>query len=338
MPRAAIHAACALLLVTLVAPSAGAQSVIPLAIPDAWKLVYRRPAEIPFPPENRFSEAKFELGRKLFFDPTLSSTGTIACATCHVPRYAWGSPPVRPAGADGRPPPRKPPSLLDLAWADQLMWDGSQADLDSQALEPLTNPGIMGNTMPALIARLGATAEYDAAFAAAFPRRGLTAETIGQALGTFERTLVSPPSAFDGWIAGDERAISRLAKRGFVVFNDMSTRCADCHSGWRFTDGTFRDTGMTDADLGRGKLRPDVGYLQHAFKTAGLRQVSDRAPYMHDGSIATLDAVIDHYATPRVRRASMPEYIRGFRLTPAERSALKAFLATLSVPEPPAPE
>jgi cytochrome c peroxidase len=333
--RAAIHAVCAILFAMLIAPSVCAQGVTVLTIPDAWKLAYRRPASIPFPDENPFSEAKLELGRTLFFDPRLSSPGTFACATCHVPRYGWGSPPVRPVGADGRPPPRKPPSLLDLAWADQLMWDGSERDLDSQALEPLTNPRIMGNAMPALIARLQTIARYSAAFAMAFPRRGITAETIGQALGTFERTLVSPPSAFDSWIDGDENAISRLAKRGFVIFNGMSTRCADCHSGWRFTDGTFRDTGMADADLGRGMRRPDVGYLQHAFKTPGLRQTADRAPYMHDGSLATLDAVIDHYATLRVRRASMPDYIRGFRLAPAERSALKAFLAILSAPQAP---
>jgi cytochrome c peroxidase len=190
----------------------------------------------------------------------------------------------------------------------------------------------MGNTLPMVIERLAASPDDVASFAAAFPGRGITAQTIGQALGTFERTLVSPRSPFDDWIDGNDTAISPAAQRGFLIFNDMSTRCVDCHAGWRFTDGTFRDTGMTDADLGRGALRPEIGYLQHAFKTPGLREIASRAPYMHDGSLADLDAVIEHYAVPKMRRASMPDYIRGFVLSPSDRDALKAFLATLSAP------
>jgi cytochrome c peroxidase len=178
---------------------------------------YRRPAVIPFPDDNAFSEAKAALGQRLFFDPALSSSGTISCATCHDPAYGWGSPPVRPLGAEGRLPARKAPSLLDLAWAEQLMWDGSERDLDSQALEPLTNPRIMGTTLPELTAHLRAIADYSAAFEAAFPGRGITPETIGQALGTYERTLVSPRTAFDAWIEGDAQAISPDAARGFVI-------------------------------------------------------------------------------------------------------------------------
>jgi cytochrome c peroxidase len=309
-----------------------AQASPPVGVPEAMKQRYRRPAAIPFPDDDPFTEAKAALGRRLFFDPLLSATGTLACATCHSPAHGWGSPPVRPAGADGLPPARKSPSLLDLAWAEQLMWDGSETDLESQTREPLTNPRIMGNAMPALLARVSSRPGYVAAFEAVFPGRGITPETIGQALGTFERTLVSPRSTFDAWVDGDSDAISAEAQRGFVIFNNLSTRCADCHSGWRFTDGTFRDTGMTDADLGRGALRPEVGFLQHAFKTPGLRETAHRGPYMHDGSLADLDAVIDHYANLRVHRPSLPEYIRGFTLSADERAALKAFLATLSTP------
>ena len=333
MARTSIAAAWLALALALVAVSLAAAEPA-IEVPEAMKQRYRRPAAIPFPDDNPFSAAKAALGRRLFFDPMLSANGTLACATCHSPAHGWGSPPVRPAGADGQPPARKPPSLLDLAWAEQLMWDGSERDLDSQVLEPLTNPRIMGNAMPIVVARLAARPDYAAAFEAAFPGRGIASETIGQALGTFERTLVSPWSAFDAWVAGDADAISPEAQRGFLIFNNMSTRCADCHSGWRFTDGTFRDTGMTDGDLGRGGLRPEVGFLQHAFKTPGLRQLAWRGPYMHDGSLADLDAVIDHYATPRVRRPSLPAYIRGFVLADDERSALEAFLATLSTGRP----
>jgi cytochrome c peroxidase len=305
----------------------------PPAVPEAMKQRFRRPHEIPFPPDNPFSEAKAALGRRLFFEPALSASGSLRCATCHDPAHGWGSPPVRPAGADGTKPARKPPSLLDLAWAEQLMWDGREADLDSQIVEPLTDPHIMGNTLPVVIARLDARPDYIAAFATVFPERGITAQTVAQALATFERTLVSPRSRFDDWIDGDDGAISPAAQRGFVLFNDLATRCVDCHAGWRFTDGTFRDTGMKDADLGRGALRPDIPYLQHAFKTPGLREIASRGPYMHDGSLADLDDVIEHYAVPPVRRASMPDYIHGFELTPVDRSALEAFLKTLSAPD-----
>jgi len=302
-------------------------------VPEAMKQRFRRPHEIPFPPDNRFSAAKAALGRRLFFEAALSASGSLRCATCHDPAHGWGSPPVRPAGDDGTPPARKPPSLLDLAWAEQLMWDGRESDLDSQVVEPLTDPHIMGNTLPVVIARLDARPDYVGAFAAAFPGRAITAQTIGQALATFERTLVSPRSRFDQWIDGDDGAISPAAQRGFVLFNDMATRCVDCHAGWRFTDGTFRDTGMPDSDLGRGALRPEIAYLQHAFKTPGLREIASRGPYMHDGSLADLAAVIEHYAVPPVRRPSMPDYIHGFELTPVDRAALEAFLHTLSAPD-----
>jgi cytochrome c peroxidase len=311
---------------------AAAPAAETVSVPSAMKQRFRRPRDIPFPPDDPFSAAKAALGRQLFFEPALSASGELRCATCHDPAHGWGSPPVRPAGANGTPPERKPPSLLDLAWAEQLMWDGSEADLDSQIVEPLTNPRIMGNAMPTVIARLRARADYAAAFAAAFPGRAITAETIGQALGTFERTLVSPRSRFDDWIDGDDGAIPPAAQRGFLVFNSMTTRCVDCHSGWRFTDGTFRDTAMPDQDLGRGALRPDIGYLQHAFKTPGLREIASRGPYMHDGSLADLDQVTQHYAVPPVKRASLPDYIRGFELPPSDRDDLKAFLETLSAP------
>ena len=319
--------------VTLAAETATVTTAVP--VPEAMKQRFRRPHEIPFPPDDPFSEAKAALGRRLFFEAALSASGTLRCATCHDPAHGWGSPPVRPAGADGTPPARKPPSLLDLAWAEQLMWDGRESDLDSQIVEPLTDPHIMGNTLPVVIARLGARPDYVAAFAAAFPERGITAPTIAQALATFERTLVSPRSPFDRWIDGDDGAISPAAQRGFLLFNDMATRCVDCHAGWRFTDGTFRDTGMPDADLGRGALRPEIPYLQHAFKNPGLREIASRGPYMHDGSLADLAAVIEHYAVPPVRRASMPDYIHGFELTPVDRGALEAFLQILSAPPAP---
>lgn len=304
------------------------QTLAPAAL-DALKQRYRRPSAVPYPPDNPFSTAKAELGRRLFFDRRLSASGRLACASCHDPAFGWGSPPERLAGDDGVVPARKPPALLNLAWAEQLMWDGREPDLDRQILEPLTDPHIMGNRVDLLVERLRALPDYVEQFTAAFPDQGLTPVTLGQALGTFERGLVGPSTPFDRWVAGDESAIPAAAKRGFVLFNDLATRCADCHSGWRFTDDTFRDTGMTDGDLGRGALRPTVGYLQHAFKTPGLRAITRRAPYMHDGSLPDLDAVLDHYATPPVRRPSMPDYIRGFTLTPPDRAALKAFLVSL---------
>jgi cytochrome c peroxidase len=224
---------------------------------------------------------------------------------------------------------RRTPTILNAAWGDTYFWDGRAATLEEQALGPIQAAGEMNMPLDLLVERISAVAGYRELFAEAFPEVGITADTVAQAIATFERTVVASRAPFDDWIDGDEEAISESAKRGFVVFNEKGN-CAACHSGWNFTDSSFHDIGLPDADIGRGKHIPEVVEMQHAFKTPGLRDLARRAPFMHNGSLATLAEVVDHYITGGVRRPSLSADMHALDLSAEERADLIAFMETLT--------
>jgi cytochrome c peroxidase len=195
---------------------------------------------------------------------------------------------------------------------------------------PITGQTNMNLPEAVLIERLSAIPGYKAAFDTAFGNGKVTSDKIEQSLATFERSIVSPEAPFDRWIEGDEKAISAAAKRGFVLFNGKAN-CAVCHSGWAFTDAAFHDIGVAkDDDLGRGRLFPTSQKLQHAFKTPTLRDVVRRGPYMHDGSVPNLTAVIDLYDRGGINRPSRDNDIRPLNLRSREKEDLIAFLNALS--------
>ncbi len=301
------------------------------AEPDlaAMKGRYQRPAGVPFPRDNPFSEAKAELGHKLFFDPRVSGPSTMSCASCHNPALSWGDGLPTAVGSAANVLGRRSPTILNLAWADALMWDGRAGSLEEQATGPMQAPGEMNQTMPKLISILGGIPGYRAAFQSAFPGEGITEKTIAKAVATYERTVVSGDAPFDKWIKGDETAIDDAAKRGFVAFNTKGN-CAACHSGWRFTDDSFHDIGLPDADLGRGKLVEGVEPLRYAFKTPGLRNIALRAPYMHNGSVATLPDVVRHYDGGFRKRPSLSAEVYKLNLSPKEVEEIVAFMKTLT--------
>jgi cytochrome c peroxidase len=298
---------------------------------EALKQEYRRPAEIPFPDSNPYSEAKSELGRMLFFDPILSSSGTISCATCHNPSLSWGNALPRGIGEARVPLSTRVPTIYNMAWSYVLGWDGKFRNLEAVAWTPITSEKLMNRKADEAIAALDAIPGYRAAFAKAFPDDPApSTESIEAALATYERTIVSGRAPFDRWIEGDESAIGPAAKRGFDLFN-AKAGCAECHSGWNFTDGAFYDIGVGhDSDIGRGRIFRNSPKLQYAFKTPTLRNVARRAPYMHNGSEPTLEAVIDLYDRGGVDRPSRSELIKPLGLTEAEKADLIAFLETLS--------
>ena len=270
------------------------------AATDRAKLMaeYRRPAEIPFPASDPYSEAKAHLGRMLFFDPVLSGPRTQACASYHNPALSWQ--------------------------------DGHFRNLESVAFGPITNPNIMNMPEKELVARLSAIPGYVTAFDAAFGSSGISKHNIELALATFERSIVAGDAPFDRWIAGDHNAISAAAKRGFDLFNGKA-HCSACHSGWSFTDSSFHDVGVaTGKDIGRGRLFPTSQSLRYAFKTPTLRDVDRRAPYMHDGSVKSLEQVIDLYNKGGIDRPSRAEDIRPLGLTAQDKADLIAFLHTLT--------
>jgi len=162
-----------------------------------------------------------------------------------------------------------------------------------------------------------------------FGDEGMTPKTLAKAVATYERTVVSDRAPFDAWVEGDEKAISEEAKRGFAVFNGKA-QCASCHEGWNFTNDGFQDIGLPSGDVGRGKFVPGVIKMAHAFKTPGLREIARRAPYMHDGSLATLQDVVEHYNHAGVDRPSRSDLMKPLGLSAQEKTDLVAFLNTLS--------
>ncbi|MGY3237377.1 MULTISPECIES: cytochrome-c peroxidase [unclassified Bradyrhizobium] len=296
---------------------------------DALKAQYRRPATIPFPKDNPYTPEKAALGKKLYFDTRLSVTSAQSCASCHSPGFGWGDGLAVGVGHGMAKLGRHSPTIVNAAWSDIFMWDGRLPTLEDQALGPIQSSGEMNMKLDQLMERLAAIREYKPMFDAAFPGEAMTSRTLARAIATYERTVVSEHAPFDAWIEGDEKAISTEAKRGFELFNGKA-QCAACHEGWNFTNEGFQDIGLPSKDVGRGEYLPAVIKMQHAFKTPGLREISRRSPYMHDGSLATLEQVIDHYDHGGVDRPSRSDLMRPLELTAQDKTDLVAFLKTLS--------
>jgi cytochrome c peroxidase len=185
----------------------------------------------------------------------------------------------------------------------------------------------MNMPLDTLIERLNKVEGYTTLFNKLF-NNGITADNIAKAIATFERTVVSGAAPFDRWIDGDESAISKQAKEGFMLFNGKA-RCSVCHSGWNFTDDKFHDIGLQTEDIGRFELDNTNVLNMHAFKTPGLRNISQRAPYMHNGSIQTLQHVLIHYMSGGMSRESLSPEMKPLALTSEDMNALTEFLKTL---------
>lgn len=306
------------------------------AVPEALVARYRRPDAIPYPPGNPHSPEKARLGEVLFFDPRLSGSNTMSCATCHDPAQGWEDGRRTARGDRGQALHRATQTLLNIAWAEPLMWDGRAESLEAQALGPIAAPEEMDQPVGALVEELSAVPGYRRLFRDAFGDEAVTPDRIASALATYQRGIVSGPAPFDRWIAGEEGAMGPAAVRGFLLFNGRAN-CAACHAGWRLTDDSFHDIGLPTADPGRGAQMPGVPMLRHAFKTPTLRNIAARAPYMHNGAAATLREAILHYDSGFTERPSLSAEMRRLALTPQDVEDLLAFLHALSsAEEPPA--
>jgi cytochrome c peroxidase len=290
---------------------------------------------------------RVRLGRWLFFDKRLSADGTISCASCHRPEFAFSEPTPVSTGIGGRQGTRKAPSLVNLATRTILpdipedreqtfFWDGRVASLEHQVLVPIANRDEMGLDRQSMIARVSSLRGYGPYFTEAFGTSEITQERIASALSDYVRTRMSGNAPYDRWsYAGDGAAMSDQAKRGSEIFL-FSGNCASCHAGFNFSDSRFYNLGVgwdsaTQSFRDEGRLavshKPrDRG----AFKTPGLREVSRHAPYMHDGSLATLRDVVEFYNRGGTPNPYLSARIRPLKLTPREIDALVAFLETLN--------
>jgi cytochrome c peroxidase len=279
-------------------------------------------------PVDDLEAKKQALGAALFSDTRLSRDGDRSCASCHRPEsgYSDGLPKAR--GRDGTALKRNTPHLFNLAEGKAFYWDGREPTLEAQARVPLTVENELAADWGRTLAVFRDDPDLRGRFSDAFPDRGVSEDTVIAAIAAYERTLMSPVTAFDRWVEGDDAALSEEERRGFRIFVGKGG-CVACHGGWRMTDDGFHDIGVASDDPGRSVVAGGAAGIP-AFKTPGLRQVSKTAPYMHNGSLATLEDVVAHYAGGHVKRPSLaPSLVRDLKLDANERAALVAFLKTL---------
>lgn len=292
---------------------------------------FARPEAISFPADNRYTAERALLGRTLFFDPRLSGSNLLSCGSCHSPSFGWGDGQALGRGHAMVQLSRRSPTVLNAAWGGPYMWDGRFATLEEQAAGPIQADVEMNMSLDDLPRKIAAIAGYRPLFAAAYPGEPIAVSTITRAIATFERTIVSSRAPFDRWVEGDDTALTAAQRRGLDVFVGPAA-CAACHSGWNFTDNKFHDIGLATDDIGRAKQEPGNPLARHAFKTPGLRDTVRRAPYMHNGSLATLEDVVLFYEAAGVQRPSRSPLIRPLQLSDAQREDLLAFLESLTAP------
>jgi cytochrome c peroxidase len=281
--------------------------------------------------ENPLTEQRVRLGRRLFFDPILSADNTVACASCHQPEHGFAGSESRPRGIRGQRGPRRASSLFNRAYGTSFFWDGRESTLEGQALRPIEDPTEMGSTIAAVLDRLRADATYKAQFEAAFTE-GLTADNLGRALASFERVLLRGDSPVDRFRRqGNTEALTARERQGLWLYESKG-RCWRCHSGANFTDESYHNTGVSwgkvPADLGRfavTKKKEDRG----RFKTPTLRGVALTGPYMHDGSLKSLEDVVEFYNRGGGANPKLDPVLAPLNLSKDEMRDLVAFLKAL---------
>jgi cytochrome c peroxidase len=275
---------------------------------------------------------KVAIGRRLFFDTILAADNRMRCASCHRPDRAFTDGQAKSIGAFGRVGMRGVPSILNAGYGRRFLWDGRDSVLEQQVLAPIVNPNELGIQMGDVLARLNASATYQQEFARLF-EDGVTARNLGRALASYVRTLRAGNAPFDRYAAGDTTAMSADARRGYALFVGRAN-CAQCHAGPLLTDEEFHNSGVGwgAADVGRA-LVTGLATDRGKFNTPSLRNVARTAPYMHDGSIATLEEVVAFYDRGAGVNPNLDSILQPVRLTARERADLVAFLVALSSPE-----
>ena len=341
------------LMVGAVAATLRGQSAPPVAV-YAWHL----PPGVPppkVPADNPRSDAKVRLGRRLFYDTRLSGNGTFACASCHQQKRAFTDGLAHAVGSTGQQHARSAMSLANVAFNASYGWaDGRTRTLEAQMAVPMFNEhpiemGMKGN-QAAIVARIAADASDAAMFRDAFAGQPIALETIVKAIASFERTLISANSPLDRYLYRDDRnALTPKARRGMTLFFSDRLACSGCHAGFNLSGPTvhaggadaaptFHNTGLYNTD-GRGaypaidrglfdltRVAADMG----RFRAPTLRNIAVTGPYMHDGSIATLDEVVGHYASGGLKSPFKSPRLKGFEISTTESEDLVAFLNSLT--------
>lgn len=320
---------------------------VPQADPGVdWRELGLLPAVAP-PADNPTSPEKVELGKKLFFDPRVSGSGQIACASCHDPDLGWADGRTTAYGHRREPLKRNAPTIMNLAHMPAMFWDGRAESLEGQALQVILNPSEMSAKRDQVAEELTSIPEYRQAFKVVFGSEQVDLDRAAKAIAAFERSIVGGRSRFDKFLRGDREALSDDAVLGLDLFRGKA-RCINCHNGPAFSDGKFHDLGLSYygrelEDLGRYEVTDkaeDVG----RFRTPTLRNIAATGPYMHNG-LFELTGVLNMYNAGMATLRRKPEQaadplfptksalLKPLGLNKQELGDLKAFLESLTEPK-----
>jgi len=297
--------------------------------------------QLSIPDSNPITKEKIDLGRLLYFDERLSKDDTVSCATCHHPSQGFSDGLKTSRGVDGQTGARNAPTVINTAFNYFQFWDGRSPSLEDQAKGPIENPIEMATTHEAVVEKLGQIEGYKPHFSAAFGSDKVDIDRVAMAIASYERTVLSGNSAWDRYVYGkQDDALSPAAKRGLELF-EGDALCTRCHVGFNLTDGLFHNLGV-----GMGADQPDLGRFnvtkeeadKGAFKTPTLRDITRTGPYMHDGSVKTLEEVVELYARGGEPNEWLDPKMETVKLSDQDKKDLVAFLRSLDgqwrFPEP----
>lgn len=284
--------------------------------------------DIEFPEDNQLTEARIHLGRRLFYDTRLSKDNTIACATCHLVNEAFTDKNPISVGIDGRTGLRNAMTLANVAYQENFFMDGGVPTLELQVLAPIHDENEMDHSILEVIKELEQDEDMVRLAEIAYDRP-VDSYVITRSIASFMRTIISGNSRYDAFIQGDISVFSEEEKRGYQVFQENN--CAVCHSGFRLSDGEFHNIGLYEeyADMGRERISytaDDKG----KFKTPTLRNIALTGPYMHDGSIETLEEVIDFFISGGHEHMNKNSLVAPLAVSEQQKRDLLAFLETLT--------
>lgn len=285
--------------------------------------------DMPIPDENPMTAEVVKLGQTLFFDPRLSGNNEVSCQTCHDPEKGYGDDRPTLQKLDGSNGARNSPTIINSGYYSSYFWDGRASSLEEQALGPIQNPDEMNQTLPELVNELKSVPGYNELFAAAF-EDGITEENIAKALAAFQRLVVVKDTPYDQFLQGNMDALSPQEIRGLDLFAGKAF-CSTCHNGPNLTDNKYYNIGLETEDEGRFAITGEPGDLGR-IRTPSLYGITHTAPYMHDGSSATLEEVVDYYNRGGDNHANKSFFMKQFMplgLTNEEKADLVAFLKSL---------
>lgn len=303
---------------------AAGNKIIALPVPKAF--LYPE-----IPADNQPTKNRIELGRMLFFDPILSRDSSVSCSSCHQTDKFFTDNLKVSVGIEGRKGTRNAPSLINVAYQPSLFWDGGNPTLEQQVIAPIHNHDEFDFDVNALVAKLKTHAVYADLFQQAYDQEP-GVYSLTRAIACFERTLLKANSCYDAYTQnGDVNALTASEIRGKNIFFSETGECFHCHQGAMFTDYSFRNNGLYAhyADSGRSRITQELSDIGK-FKVPSLRNAAMTAPYMHDGSLETLEAVIEHYSSGGAKHPNKSPIIQPLNLNAQQKEDLVNFIKSLT--------